>query len=193
MTSRLAHPTDERKNGPDLQEPVGGPGVDVSWALHTLEVTSLDDPPVDADTATLRHAATLLDVERAIADRVRREGDAVTHIRHTLGGRDVHLRDGSRIEFRWHMVISDWRCADCGVNTDAINEYYMVLDPLWEHATNGLKDIHLCIECLEHRLGRTLTAADFTKADINTRSDTARSPRLQTRLANTTDPPAAPA
>lgn len=27
------------------------------------------------------------------------------------------------------MPESDWRCRDCGVDTDTIDEYYMVADP----------------------------------------------------------------
>lgn len=64
-------------------------------------------------------------------------------------------------------------CADCGIDTmptcrchDA--EYYMVHDQVWEAA--GLGRGHLCIGCLEARLGRRLTPDDFTQARVNTRS-----------------------
>lgn len=45
---------------------------------------------------------------------------------HHLDGRDLHLRDGSRIQYRWQLVVSDYRCVDCGIDTDAIGEYHML-------------------------------------------------------------------
>ena len=68
------------------------------------------------------------------------------------------------------------RCADCGVGTLTLGEYYMVLDHVWEQAWAGRrKPWHgkvpgqeiLCIGCLEQRIGRTLTAGDFTDAPVN--------------------------
>jgi hypothetical protein len=159
------------------------PGIQVGWALRIDEVPLAPDQTDAADDTTARsHASTLLDVEQAVADRVAECGDAVARIVHTFGGRDVHLRDGSRLQCRWEPVISDWRCLDCGVDTDAINEYYMVLDSIWEQATNGLEG-HLCIECLERRLGRALYPSDFSTRNINTDPSTPRSTRLATRLA----------
>jgi hypothetical protein len=53
-------------------------------------------------------------------------------------------------------------------------EYYMVHNAIWAEAKMG--EGYLCIECLEQRLGRTLTARDFMHAPINapSRSDTKR-------------------
>jgi hypothetical protein len=82
------------------------------------------------------------------------------------------------------MIEPDWRCRDCGVDTDAIDEYYMVTDPVWDQATLGEIDGHLCIGCLEHRLGRTLHANDFTDRPVNTTNQLPRSPRLASRLHN---------
>lgn len=79
------------------------------------------------------------------------------------------------------MVESDWRCEDCGVDTDAIDEYYMVVDSVWDEATRGM-DGHLCIGCLEIRLGRTLHSADFTDRPVNTTDQLRRSARLASRL-----------
>lgn len=59
-----------------------------------------------------------------------------------------------------------FECMDCTVDTLAIDEYYMVTDGVWELA-NPQRCGMLCIGCLEKRLGRTLTAADFTAAPIN--------------------------
>lgn len=58
-------------------------------------------------------------------------------------------------------------CVDCGVDTDVIDEYYMVHDHVWLSSGIGLNDGMLCVGCLERRIGRTLTAADFTDAPIN--------------------------
>jgi hypothetical protein len=80
------------------------------------------------------------------------------------------------------MIEPDWCCQDCGVDTDAIDEYYMVTDPLWEQATHGEIAGHLCIGCLEQRLGRTLHATDFTDYYVNTTHQLRRSPRLIARL-----------
>lgn len=79
-------------------------------------------------------------------------------------------------------------CLDCGWLTcrhDEPGEWYMVTDQVWEQA--GMTDTrqwisehpeartgptggpghYLCIGCLESRLGRRLTAADFPGLPIN--------------------------
>jgi hypothetical protein len=55
-------------------------------------------------------------------------------------------------------------CVDCGHDT-LDNEVYMVHDRIWEKG--GVGDGLLCIGCLEARLGRPLSRADFTDAPIN--------------------------
>src|SRR5262245_46141152 len=92
---------------------------------------------------------------------------------------------------KWPVVIS--RCADCGVGTHSIDEYYMVKDHVWKEAWPGpIKSWHwvpgqqiLCIGCLEQRLGRTLVRTDFADAPINDPSDPNISDRFRNRL--TTD------
>lgn len=59
----------------------------------------------------------------------------------------------------------NWLCYDC--NEDTWDEYYMIRDPLWVLATISKPAHLLCIGCVEHRLGRKLTKADFTNAPIN--------------------------
>jgi hypothetical protein len=51
----------------------------------------------------------------------------------------------------------------------SIGEYYMVTDEVWPEADCGLESGWgmVCIGCLEERLGRELTAEDFTGAPIN--------------------------
>ena len=80
-------------------------------------------------------------------------------------------------------------CVDCGVGTLTLGEWYMVKDDVWEKAwadrlkswyRDGLGVEILCIGCLEKRIGRTLTAIDFTDAPVNDLSD--NSARLRERL-----------
>lgn len=85
----------------------------------------------------------------------------------------------------------NWYCWDCGIDTDAIDEYYMVTDDVWTAATDGMVR-HLCIGCLERRLGRSLHRGDFTDRPINTTSKLPRSPRLITRLHSSDHTPPTP-
>lgn len=98
-------------------------------------------------------------------------------------------------------------CLDCGINTFHINdvgesEFYMVQDQVWSAAgmppppkdvtedflalwhgeeTPPAKDAgdFLCIGCLEVRLGRMLTPADFTNVPVNDPTWRHRTPRLR--------------
>jgi len=69
-----------------------------------------------------------------------------------------------------------WACLDCGINT--YGEYYVVHPSVWPIAVNGGK---LCVTCLEQRIGRPLTPADFLPCPAN---DLAwrKSTRLLTRM-----------
>jgi hypothetical protein len=51
-------------------------------------------------------------------------------------------------------------CLDCNVNTCDIDEYYTLHDHIWLAANPKSKGM-LCIGCLEARLGRIVTRADF--------------------------------
>jgi hypothetical protein len=69
--------------------------------------------------------------------------------------------DGQEQEIR--LMEDDVRnplCMDCGVDTDAIDESYMVHDELWRAAVPSEAGM-LCIACLEKRLGRKLRRDDF--------------------------------
>jgi hypothetical protein len=74
--------------------------------------------------------------------------------------------------------IVDFSCKDCGCDYD---ESYMVHKKLWK--AHGVGDDHLCIGCLEKRMGRQLRRQDFTDAPIN-EIDAQMSLRLQDRLSN---------
>ena len=92
-------------------------------------------------------------------------------------------------EARPPIVLS--RCADCGVGCHSINESaYMVAKDVWALAwpPEKLRPWHnmpgqqvLCIGCLESRIGRQLTAADFTQCPLND-GGYERSKRLRNRM-----------
>jgi hypothetical protein len=77
-------------------------------------------------------------------------------------------------------------CADCGVDTVDIGEYYMLHDEVWSATGMPTKpDLrsYLCVGCVEGRVGRILSRADFTDAPLNTTWPPAnRSGRLINRL-----------
>lgn len=58
----------------------------------------------------------------------------------------------------------DFLCVDCNYYTWT-DEYYMVQPRLW--TKYGAETGMLCIGCLEKRMGRQLTAKDFTPTPIN--------------------------
>jgi hypothetical protein len=51
-------------------------------------------------------------------------------------------------------------CLDCGADTDQLQEEYMVQHDVWLAAVPSGAG-RLCVGCLESRLGRKLTRADF--------------------------------
>jgi hypothetical protein len=81
-------------------------------------------------------------------------------------------------------------CADCGVGTMRLGEYYMLADSVWERAWVGRRKAwhslpgqeYLCIGYLEQRIGRTLTSDDFTEAPVNDPFQDDISDRLRNRL-----------
>ncbi len=90
----------------------------------------------------------------------------------------------------------DFGCMVCDFDTST--EFYMVHNHLWVTAIEGLPrrtprmvagriigNELLCVGCLEKRLGRKLTAADFSVAPCNhNRAEYDTSPRLANRLAS---------
>lgn len=79
----------------------------------------------------------------------------------------------------------EFLCVDCKFDTWE-NEYYMVHDRVWRAAGMSKKPGAgmLCIGCLEQRLGRTLTPADFTSYPIN-HGVFPQSDRLRSRIHGT--------
>ena len=78
-------------------------------------------------------------------------------------------------------------CLDCSVNTSESGEYYVVQSELWLSVVPSVTAGMLCIGCLEARIGRQLTADDFTNAFINRpdwHSGHGKSVRLLDRLGS---------
>lgn len=81
--------------------------------------------------------------------------------------RDLTLEEGSTLtKYDFQQLVTDTidligcaDCAICGVDCCEINEYYMVHNDLWEQY--GVVHGMLCVSCLEQRMRRELTAADF--------------------------------
>lgn len=76
-------------------------------------------------------------------------------------------------------------CLGCSVDTSscASGEYYMVTDEVWLSVVSSKNAGMLCIGCLEGRLGRELTPADFHPCLLNTREyEDMKSERLKRRL-----------
>jgi hypothetical protein len=72
-------------------------------------------------------------------------------------------------------------CMDCRVDTEKNGEYYMLHTELW-YSINRKYRGKLCLLCVERRLGRDLTSADFLDAPINS-IKTKLCPELARRLA----------
>lgn len=74
------------------------------------------------------------------------------------------------------------RCADCAVNVTPKRRaagrwwWYMVLDEVW--AAAGMGDGHLCLPCLEARLGRRVTVNDLLVCPLNIVPDSLDAPEL---------------
>jgi hypothetical protein len=74
-------------------------------------------------------------------------------------------------------------CADCGVDTIAIGDFYMVKDDIWRRARSirrGKYEIpgqqFLCIGCLEDRLGYT-AAGRIKRCSIEAEANAALKPK----------------
>jgi hypothetical protein len=74
-----------------------------------------------------------------------------------------------------------WLCLDCFVHTGVIGEYYMVRNDLWHNSVTEERGM-LCVGCLESRIMRPLTPADFSDVPLNSIAPYHRSERLRNRL-----------
>lgn len=71
-------------------------------------------------------------------------------------------------------------CKDCGIDVEAAGEYCMLFMPVWMEASAGAD--MLCIGCIENRLGRRLTRADFDM-HYQQNSKPGKSARMMDRMA----------
>jgi hypothetical protein len=83
------------------------------------------------------------------------------------------------------MIRAAGYCADCGLNLmpDTPNgshdwQRYMVHDRVWSAAGLRLNDGWMCVDCLEQRLSRPLTGADFEHLEMNRPGRDDDTPRL---------------
>ncbi|AWG64771.1 hypothetical protein DDT46_13860 [Mycobacteroides abscessus] len=163
-------------------EVIHEPGVDAKWVLDMSSFADSDSATAAVETSR-SVLQTMPQVEQAINVCLDEHGTAVARVVHTFGGRDVYLRDGSRIAYRWELFVCDWRCLGCGLDMSTVDEYYMLKNDVWAQVDPAI-DGNLCIACVEERLGRTLTAADFTDSPINTSTAKRRTQRLADRLSS---------
>lgn len=73
-------------------------------------------------------------------------------------------------------------CDDCSVDIKRLREYhYRIKSEIWLKVAKSSE--HLCVGCLEERLGRELCPDDFTNESINRRNQFKKSARLVNRLS----------
>jgi len=125
---------------------------------------------------------------------------------HIKAERPCRLEVDHQLEARWpfnrqvggagnpgNNSMSESICVDCGIDTCPRTgkrgsrrkgrwEYYMVHNAVWAKAGMEPDGGHLCIGCLERRLGRMLRPRDFTDAPINDPDIPWRTKRLVSRL-----------
>jgi hypothetical protein len=80
------------------------------------------------------------------------------------------------------MTRPAYPCADFGVDILEIYESYMVRNAVWQAAGMAPNGGRLCVGCLEQRLGRRLTDADFTAVPANDARHKYMSRRLWNRI-----------
>lgn len=74
-------------------------------------------------------------------------------------------------------------CLDCKVDTSKTAELYMLIDETWQ--LTGLGSVGmLCVEHVESRIGRKLTASDFNASYLNNYRTCAKSARLVERMTS---------
>lgn len=172
--------TGPARHDADRDEFVCLPGVvNTEFVLRATQFAG-DKPPAAPAFSKL---ADTLAIEQTIAAYVDEHREHIVRVVHFFTGRDIYLRDGSRTEFYWEPVSADFLCMDCAVDTDTLGEYFMLQHDLWARIQPD-RIGHLCIGCVETRLGRLLTAADFLDVPVNTdpHPRLARSARLTERL-----------
>ncbi len=130
-----------------------------------------------AGTADHRGPARLTDPWAAVVR-------GLSHCCHHTG----NLRRGRRVTRKIRIY-----CAGCGLDVYRERQHpYMLIDTVWLEANDGSDDGHLCISCVEARLGRRLAPDDFNDAVCNTPEYIVRygmAPILLTRVSSSDSRP----
>ncbi|MGV9859077.1 hypothetical protein ACWDTD_10550 [Gordonia sp. NPDC003425] len=158
---------------------VGAPGVDVLWGLWT---THRDVDGHETESAVTAVPDGPLGIETRIAHELASRD--VVAVSGSMWSRSVRLRDGRTVDFAITLEVTDWRCLDCGQDMSEVDEYYFLRDDVWLSVVPGRAG-HLCIGCLEVRLGRELVAGDFKERPT---LDERMTDRLRERLNRTAGP-----
>ena len=120
-------------------------------------------------------------------DRPSPDRQALPVLRRDREARTVVAVDVTRWR-RWLRYRRRWLpipCADCGIDVVPLNplgardwQRFMVTDATW--AAAGMEPLGgwLCVDCLESRLGRPLTGADFQPVPLNDPDVDDETPRL---------------
>jgi hypothetical protein len=77
-------------------------------------------------------------------------------------------------------------CLDCGIDTGKTGEHYMLIDATWSLTGLG-KFGMLCIEDVEMRIDRQLTAADFNDSYLNRPRTGIMSAKLLDRMSTVSE------
>ena len=81
------------------------------------------------------------------------------------------------------MTRRKFKCLDCQVDTGKIHEHYFIHTATWLSVVKSIRGM-LCVGCLEKRLERRLTKADFPDITVNNPRYEAKSQRLMERMVN---------
>lgn len=132
------------------------PEVSVLWGLAAVQTL-----PDGTESDWINYEVnSRMEAEAAIEEAIRNEASAPTCITASLLSTTVHFVDGSQMDFWILLDVTDWRCLDCRVDMRTVDEYYLLRDELWLSVVPDRVG-HLCIGCVETRLGRQLSPDDF--------------------------------
>lgn len=79
-----------------------------------------------------------------------------------------------------HRSKRKWLCVDCTRNTKF--EHYFVNNNVWFVQAKMPEQGMLCVDCIEHRIGRRLNKFDFTDAHINNPRTNQMTDKLRSRI-----------
>jgi hypothetical protein len=115
-------------------------------------------------------------IDEGMAEHCEQHATNVVLIRGGDAWREITYEDDTTIRHQWTLIERDFDCTSCGYDT--WDEGYRVANAVWAAAGPAGQ---LCIGCLEERLGRQLTPADFVDHDDNLEAIRPTSPRLRAR------------